>query len=156
MDYNYQLDVSTSCEYSRWRQKRARTSTGAMMAGEKVLVIEDNPVNMELAADLLELAGYVVLQAGDAGSGIEMARSQSPHLILMDVGLPGMDGLAAAGILLQDDLTRRVPVVLLTAHAMKGDEEKARDAGCVGYITKPIDTRTFAATVAALIAAHAG
>jgi len=121
------------------------------VAGEKILIIEDNPVNMELASDLLDMAGYVVCQAENAETGIEIARTESPQLILMDVGLPGMDGLTAAGVLLQDAATRHIPVVILTAHAMKGDEEKALAAGCAGYITKPIDTRAFVKTVTAFI-----
>jgi len=121
------------------------------MAGEKILIIEDNPVNMELATDLLEVAGYEVFQAPDAESGIALARADSPHLILMDVGLPGMDGLTAAGVLRGDAATQHIPIVILTAHAMKGDEEKALASGCAGYITKPIDTRHFSKTVAEFI-----
>ncbi|MDQ3815998.1 MAG: response regulator [Armatimonadota bacterium] len=123
------------------------------MAGEKILIVEDNPVNMELATDLLEIGGYQVCQATDAETGITMAREAAPDLILMDVGLPGMDGLSAAILLRQDAATQHIPIVILTAHAMKGDEEKARACGCAGYITKPINTRTFANTVAGFIAA---
>ncbi len=113
------------------------------MAGEKILIVEDNPMNLELATDLLEAAGYVVIQAGTAEEGIKLARDESPDLILMDVGLPGMDGLEATGVLKQDPATKDIPVIAITAHAMKGDEEKALAAGCAGYITKPIDTRAF-------------
>jgi CheY-like chemotaxis protein len=117
------------------------------MAGETILIIEDNPVNMELATDLLEVVGFTVCQADNAESGIEMARTMNPALILMDVGLPAMDGLTAATFLRQEPATRHIPIVILTAHAMKGDEERALAAGCAGYITKPIDTRHFAARV---------
>lgn len=123
------------------------------MAGEKVLVVEDNPANMELATDLLDAAGYIVLQSENAEIGIETAKAEQPDLILMDVGLPGMDGLTAIGILLSDEQTRDIPVVVVTAHAMKGDQEKAMQCGCAGYITKPIDTRAFSKTVAAYIEA---
>ena len=118
------------------------------MTAEKVLIIEDIPINMELATDLLEVAGYKVLQAETAGTGIEMARVEAPDLILMDIGLPGMDGLTATGILKQDKLTKNIPIIALTSHAMKEDKERIMAAGCDGYITKPIDTREFPKTVA--------
>ena len=121
------------------------------MASEKILIIEDNPMNMELATDLLEAAGYVVIQAGTAEEGIELARVEFPDLILMDISLPGMDGLEATGVLKQDPAAKDIPVIAMTAHAMKGDERKARAAGCAGYITKPIDTREFPKTVARFI-----
>ncbi len=110
---------------------------------EKILVIEDTPVNMELVTDLLEVAGYQVIQAETAETGIEKARAEAPDLILMDIGLPGMDGLTAAGILKRDQLTKDIPIIALTSHAMKEDKERIIAAGCDGYITKPIDTREF-------------
>jgi len=113
----------------------------------RVLVVEDNEANMELATDLLEVAGFEVLQAPTAEIAIKLARSQIPDLIVMDVGLPGMDGLEATTILKADETTQAIPVLATTSHAMKGDQEKALAAGCDGYITKPIDTRTFADTV---------
>ncbi|MEE9151054.1 MAG: response regulator [Thermoplasmata archaeon] len=106
-----------------------------------ILVVEDNPLNMELVCDILEANGYAVYQASAADEGIKIAKENIPHLILMDIQLPGMDGLAATQILKDDIITRDIPVVALTAHAMKGDEQKAFEAGCSGYITKPIDTR---------------
>src|SRR5712692_8176668 len=112
------------------------------MSGEKILVVEDNPLNRELTADILGAAGYTVLQAENAEKGLALARAESPALILMDVRLPGMDGLSATETLKEEAETREIPVVALTAHAMKGDEAKALAAGCRGYITKPIDTRT--------------
>ena len=118
------------------------------MVDKKILVIEDHPMNRELVVDLLEAAGYIVLPAENAEQGIERARTEVPGLILMDIGLPGMDGLTATKKLKQDEKTRNIPVVALTSHAMKGDEQKALAAGCAGYITKPIDTRTFPQTVA--------
>jgi CheY-like chemotaxis protein len=121
------------------------------MAGGKVLIIEDNPMNMELAKDLLEVAGYFVLQAETAEKGIELAKAESPDIILMDIGLPGMDGLTATRIIQQDQSTKDIPVIALTAHAMKDDREKTLSAGCKGHITKPIDTREFAKLVAFFI-----
>ncbi len=121
------------------------------MAEGKVLVIEDNPMNRQLAVDLLEVAGFAVLQAETAEKGIELAKAELPDLILMDISLPGMDGLAATGILKQDPDTKDIPIVALTAHAMKGDEEKALSAGCIDYITKPIDTKSFPKTVGRFI-----
>lgn len=119
----------------------------------KILVVEDTPMNLELATDLLEAAGHVVLAATNAEAGIECARREQPDLILMDIGLPGMDGLAATSALKADAATRAIPVVALTAHAMQGDEQLAREAGCLAYLTKPIDTRGFAARIATLLAA---
>jgi CheY-like chemotaxis protein len=107
------------------------------MAGEKILIVEDNPADLELATDLLEAAGYVVIQAGTAEEGIKLARVEFPDLILMDVGLPGIDGLEATGNLKQDPTIKDIPVIAMTAHAMRGDDEKALAAGCAGYITKP-------------------
>jgi CheY-like chemotaxis protein len=119
-----------------------------MMAGERILVIEDNPLNLELVRALLEANGYEVIDSGNAEEGIERARTEKPQLIFMDLGLPGTDGFAATQLLKADAATRHIPVVALTAHAMKGDDERARQAGCDGYLTKPIDTRSFPAVVA--------
>jgi CheY-like chemotaxis protein len=121
------------------------------MASGTILVVEDNPVNMELVTDLLESAEYTILQAVDAEAGIELARARPPDLILMDIALPGMDGLCATGILKKDFRTSGIPVIALTAHAMKGDEEKALAVGCSAYVTKPIATRDLLATVASFI-----
>ncbi len=118
------------------------------MAGEKILMIEDNPINAELVIDLLELEGYEIIHADNAEKGIELAHTENPMLILMDVGLPGMDGLEATGILKNDAKTKDIPIVVLTSHAMKGDSERAIEAGGDGYITKPIDTREFPNQVA--------
>ena len=106
-----------------------------------VLVIEDNPANMTLAVFLLETAGHAVLCATDAEAGLTMARDAQPNLILMDIQLPGMDGLELTRRLRADDATKDILILALTAYAMRGDEQKARDAGCDGYIPKPIDTR---------------
>jgi CheY-like chemotaxis protein len=114
-----------------------------------ILLIEDNPLNQELVTDLLELAGYTVISASNAEEGLQAARTHAVVLVLMDISLPGMDGLTATRFLKADPRTSHLPVVALTAHAMKGDEQMVREAGCVGYITKPIDTRSFCRTVAA-------
>ncbi len=113
----------------------------------KVLVVEDNPANMTLAKFLLKSAGYVVLSATDAEIGLGLARAEQPDLILMDIQLPGMDGLTATAVLKGDAATRDIPVIALTALAMKGDEERIRAAGCDGYIAKPLAYREFLATV---------
>lgn len=121
------------------------------MANKKILVIEDNEMNMRLVVDLLRLEGYNVLEAVDAETGIPMARKYSPALILMDIQLPGMDGLQATRIMGQETGLKEIPVVALTSFAMKGDEAKAKKAGCVGYITKPINTRKFVEMVSRFI-----
>ncbi len=121
------------------------------MAGEKVLVIEDNEANMILVTALLKSSGWIVIPAMTAEEGIKIAKDESPALVLMDISLPGMDGLTATGILKKDPQTKDIPVVALTAHAMKGDEIKALTAGCIGYITKPIDTRSFPKAVSGYI-----
>jgi two-component system cell cycle response regulator DivK len=115
----------------------------------KILVVEDNPANMALAIFLLESAGHTVLSARDAEAGLTMARNEQPDLILMDIQLPGMDGLAATALLKQDDATRAIPVIALTALAMKGDEERIRAAGCNGYVAKPLAYKDFLAVVSA-------
>ena len=115
----------------------------------KVLVVEDNPTNMRLAVFLLKSAGHTVVSATNAEAGLMLARDEQPNLILMDVQLPGMDGLAATMALKSDAATRAIPVVALTALAMKGDEERIRAAGCDGYIAKPMRYREFLATIAA-------
>ena len=117
-----------------------------------VLVVEDNAANMKLAIFLLESAGHRVLTATDAEAGLALARSERPALILMDIQLPGMDGLEAVEILKRDEVTRAIPVVALTALAMKGDEERIRAAGADGYIAKPIRYQEFLATIAAKLA----
>jgi two-component system cell cycle response regulator DivK len=117
-----------------------------------ILVVEDNADNMTLAVLLLRSAGHTVLSATDAEAGLTLARDERPHLILMDVQLPGMDGLEATALLKRDDATRAIPVVALTALAMKGDEERIRAAGCDGYIAKPMGIQDFLKTVAAHLA----
>jgi CheY-like chemotaxis protein len=117
----------------------------------RILIIEDNQVNLELATDLLEVAGYEVLSACSAEDGVELARAQQPDLVLMDLSLPGMDGLTATRLLRADNQTMQIPIVVLTANVMKGDEARAREAGANGFIAKPIDTRAFARQIGAYL-----
>lgn len=121
-----------------------------------VLIVEDNALNLELATDLLTGLGYAVQQANSAEEGLRLARAQPPSLILMDLRLPGMDGYAALRDLRGDARTSSIPIVALTAQAMKGDEEAALQAGFDGYIPKPIDTRTLGQTVARLLSSKGG
>ena len=118
----------------------------------KVRVVEDNVTNMTLAVFLLKSVGHTVLSATDAEAGLALARDEQPELILMDIQLPGMDGLAAIAILKADEATRSIPVIALTALAMKGDEERIRAAGCDGYIAKPMSVHNFLAMIAAQLA----
>jgi CheY-like chemotaxis protein len=124
------------------------------MKGPTILIIEDNPLNVELASDLLEANGFDIHSTRTAEDGIRLARELMPELVLMDIGLPGMDGLCATRTLKGDPATARLTVVGLTAHAMKGDEGIALDAGCDGYLTKPIDTRSFVSAIKDFIATH--
>lgn len=106
-----------------------------------IFVVDDNPINLKLACDVLEFEGYTVGKAADAEEAQEILQNMTPDLILMDIALPGMDGLTLTRKLKEDERLRSVPIVALTAFAMKGDDRKALEAGCDGYITKPIDTR---------------
>ncbi len=118
----------------------------------KILIVEDNPANMTLAVFLLKSAGHTIVTAVDAEAGLALARTERPDLILMDIQLPGMDGLQATALLKSDEATRAIPVIALTALAMKGDEERIRAAGCDGYIAKPLAYKEFLATVSAQVA----
>ena len=104
----------------------------------EILIVEDNAANMRLARLLLTSAGHSVICAADAETGLQLAREREPALILMDIQLPGMDGLKATSLLKKDAATAAIPVVALTAMAMKEDEEKTRLAGCNAYIIKPL------------------
>ena len=118
----------------------------------RVLIIEDNPANMTLATFLLESAGHTVISATDAETGVTVARTEQPDLVLMDIQLPGMDGLQATALLKQDEKTKAIPVIALTALAMKGDEERIRAAGCDGYIAKPMRYKEFLEAIGAQLA----
>lgn len=117
----------------------------------QILVVEDNPMNMELAVDLLETYGYDVTPAEDGLEALERVKETKFDLILLDIQLPGMDGPEVLERLKADPATRAMPVVALTAHAMAGDEARFMEAGCAGYISKPIDVRQFKSEVAQYI-----
>jgi two-component system cell cycle response regulator DivK len=117
-----------------------------------VLLVEDNEANRKLAGLLLRKAGHVVLTAHDAESALTLARSEHPDLVLMDLQLPGMDGLAATALLKQDPDTATIPVIALTALAMKDDRGKSEAAGCDAYIAKPLSYRELYATIDTLLA----
>jgi two-component system, cell cycle response regulator DivK len=117
----------------------------------RILVVEDNEANQMLTRAVLELEGFEVEVAGSAPEALEQIRQRRPDMILMDVQLPGQDGLSLTRQLKRDPAYATIPVVALTAHAMQGDREIAMGAGCVGYIAKPIDTRTFGAAVSRLL-----
>ena len=117
-----------------------------------ILVIDDNPTNLKLVSALLEFEGYKILKAVNAEEAQAVLADTLPELILMDIALPGMDGLTLTRRLKTAERTRHIRIVALTAFAMKGDDQKAFDAGCDGYIAKPIDTRKLPEQVAGLLA----
>ncbi len=126
------------------------------MAGEKILLIEDNPVNRDLTQFLLESQGYQVREAATAEEAFEILKTERPALVVMDIQLPGMDGLEATKKLKENPATRDIPVVAVTSFAMKGDRENAAAAGCAGYVTKPIDKTTFLQQIAMHLANKGG
>lgn len=117
----------------------------------KILVVEDNASNMKLTVFLLENAGYQVIQAMDAETGIELAINEKPELILMDVQLPGMDGLQATKLLKSNPLTKQIKIIAMTALVMTGDREKIMNSGCDGYVPKPIQYKEFLKMTAELL-----
>lgn len=125
-----------------------------MNRASTILVVDDNPMNLELVTDILEGAGYVVHQALTAEDALERVSTLYPDLILMDIGLPGMDGYAAVARLKADRVTAEIPTVALSAAAMTGDDARALESGFDGYITKPINTKTFPALISSLLAQH--
>ena len=118
------------------------------MAHQTVLVVEDNPLNRELVVDLLEGAGYTVLQAEGGVGLLERVKAAQPGLILLDLQLPGLDGVTLARQLKADRATREIPVLAMTAYARLEDQERAMEAGCDGYLRKPLDTQGFLQAVA--------
>jgi len=121
------------------------------MSKPRVLIVEDNVDNFELVRFLLERAGYQVLSAANGLEGVDEAKRELPDLILMDLSMPEMDGWMATTQLKSDDETRRIPVLALTAHTLPGDRKRAIDAGCDGYISKPIKVASFDKLVATLL-----
>jgi CheY-like chemotaxis protein/nitrogen-specific signal transduction histidine kinase len=122
-----------------------------MEMGSRILIVDDNPTNLKLASEILESAGCTIEQALDAEQAVDLLDKWSPDLILMDIALPGMDGLTLTRKLKADARFKDIPIIALTASAMKGDDAKALAAGCKGYITKPIDTRRFAGQILAFL-----
>lgn len=119
------------------------------MAGELVLVVEDNEKNMKLFRDVLQARGYATLEAETAEEGVELARAHSPSLVLMDVQLAGIDGVEALARLREDSQTASIPVLAVTAQAMRGDRERFLEAGFDGYLAKPVDVMELLASVEA-------
>jgi len=122
------------------------------MPGDPILIVDDNPTNLKLVRVLLGGEGYAVRTAMNAAEALDEIAKRPPRLILMDIQLPGMDGLALTRMLKADAATRDIVVVALTAYAMKGDEERVLAAGCNGYVSKPIDTRSLPRVVAGFLA----
>lgn len=118
------------------------------MAGDAILVVDDNPTNAKLARVLLASVGYDVTVAGDAEEALDVLRTLHPRLILMDIQLPGMNGLELTRCLKADPTTRDIVILAVTAYAMAGDDVRALKAGCDGYVSKPIDTRALPGIVA--------
>lgn len=120
------------------------------MSARKILVVEDNDMNMQLVEFLLEEGGYDLIKATSGEEALEIMRGAggtAPDLILMDIHLPGMDGLSVVREMKAEPRTSRVPILALTAHAMRGDKDRFLEAGCDGYISKPIDVKTFVASI---------
>jgi CheY-like chemotaxis protein len=126
------------------------------MAGEPILIVDDQPANLKLARVVLTSVGYDVRTVTDAEEALDLLESFHPRLILMDLQLPGMDGFALTRRLKADPVRSGIVIVALTAYAMKGDAEKALEAGCDGYLAKPFDTRTLGDVIAAYLAGDRG
>jgi two-component system, cell cycle response regulator DivK len=122
------------------------------MSDATILVVDDNEINLSLARLLFEMEGYDVLTAEDAEQARQVIQERPPRLILMDLQLPGMSGLELTRLLKADPATRDIVILAVTAYAMKGDEERAIEAGCDGYISKPLNTRTLPGVVAQALA----
>jgi CheY-like chemotaxis protein len=118
---------------------------------ERILVVDDNPINLKLVSDVLEYEGYKIDRALDAENALEILEHSLPDLILMDIALPGMDGLTLTRLLKNREDTGHIPIVALTAFAMKGDDQKAYNAGCNGYIPKPVDIRKLPNQIAEIL-----
>jgi two-component system cell cycle response regulator DivK len=126
------------------------------MAMPKILLVEDNEMNRDMLSRRLERKGYLVVVAVDGQSGVELAQSEAPDLVLMDMSLPVLDGWEATRRLKASDATRHIPVIALTAHAMSSDREKALEAGCDDYDTKPIELPRLLGKIDALLSGAAG
>jgi two-component system, cell cycle response regulator DivK len=122
------------------------------MAGEPILVVDDNAMNLKVARVMLQAEGYEVRTAADAAAALTVLQTFRPRLILMDLQMPGMDGYALTRQLMADPATSDIVILAVTAYAMKGDEQKAYEAGCQMYITKPICTRSLPKMIAQFLA----
>lgn len=118
---------------------------------EKILIVEDNPQNMRLVEMTLRDQNYTLLQATDGQKALDIARQELPDLIIMDIRLPGISGLEVTRKLRDDSATSRIPIIGMTAYAMKGDREKIREAGCDLYLSKPINTRELPGVITAIL-----
>ena len=118
---------------------------------KRVLIVEDNPISMELLSELVQAEGYGVIPAVSGSEGLSIARAEHPDLILMDIQLPGIDGLTVTRALKAEPETRKIPVVGISAHALQDDMARALQAGCVAYLPKPLDTRRFRDLVVSLL-----
>jgi len=128
----------------------------AQQQARKILVVEDNELNMKLFNDLLESQGYQVIQTREGLSALELAREHRPDLILMDIQLPEVSGIDVIKWLKEDEELRHIPVIAVTAFAMKGDQERIRESGCEAYISKPISVPDFLETVRGFLERRAG
>jgi two-component system, cell cycle response regulator DivK len=128
----------------------------AQPTAKTVLIVEDNELNMKLFNDLLEAHGYFTLQTKDGVEALRMARTHRPDLILMDIQLPEVSGLEVTKWLKEDEDLRSIPIIAVTAFAMKGDEQKIRDGGCEAYIAKPISVASFMSTVERFLSYQSG
>jgi len=124
-------------------------------SAKRILIVEDNALNMKLLNDILEVHGYETLQTGDGLEAVELARGKDPDLILLDIQLPDVSGLDVTRLLKQDERTRRIPIIAVTAFAMGGDRERVLASGCDAYVSKPIDVHSFLQTVADYLSGQA-
>ncbi len=121
--------------------------TGKEMRNKTILIIDDNRLNLKLFRTILTSAGYMVMEAENAEDGLLLIKGRQPDLVLMDIQLPGMDGLAATRAIRSDPEIKDIPVIAVTSYAMQDDEKKAKEAGCNDYISKPIDQKSFLKTI---------
>jgi two-component system, cell cycle response regulator DivK len=129
------------------RQKPANQSAGKDDMPKRVMIVEDNELNMKLFKDLIEASGYETIRTRSGLDALDLARQHKPDLILMDIQLPEVSGLEVTKWLKEDDDLHRIPVIAVTAFAMKGDEERIRQGGCEAYISKPISVVSFVETI---------
>jgi two-component system cell cycle response regulator DivK len=148
--FRQRLDGKPVSEKAASPERSVPARTGGSMT-KTVLIVEDNELNMKLFNDLLEAHGYATLKTADGIEAIELARTHHPDLILMDIQLPEVSGLEVTKWIKEDDALKSIPVIAITAFAMKGDEERIREGGCEAYISKPISVGKFLETVRAYV-----